>query len=137
MKNDQRQKQTWLNALTEAAKQQHFELPAFNVSGMGALRSVTTFGNRFVTLKRLLRGAKSDFDGIVWALWQELDDQPILVAAFHDALELEVEHVGRTLTLLKGWLLDQWTADETKREVCKHPGVQTVKPPPDRVALAR
>jgi hypothetical protein len=134
-KNNPQQRRTWLSALTEAARQQHFELPAFDVAGMGALRSETTLGNRFATLKRHLRG-KTDFDGVVWALWQQAGDTPMLVAAFRDALEPEDVQVGMTLNLLKGWLVDQWTVDDTRRTVGEHPGVQTVKAATDFVAVA-
>jgi len=134
--NDGRQKQTWLSALAEAAKEQGFELPTYDVYGMGSLRSVTTLGNRFVTLKRLLRRGKSEFDGVEWALWQQLDEQPLLVACFRDALEPKHESVELTLKLVKGWLVDEWSADETRRAVAGNPGTQSVQPPPVGVAVA-
>src|SRR5262245_24020231 len=106
--NDEVRAQTWLAALTAAAKQQQFELPAFNVYGMGSLRSETTLGNRFITLKRILRGGKSDFDGVEWALWHQVNEHPSLVAVFRDPLNPEDQRVRLTLGLLKGWLLDEW-----------------------------
>lgn len=135
--NNEGKHSTWLKALGEAARQQQFELPAFAASGMGALRSETTLGNRFATLKRLLRGAKWDFDGVEWALWQQVEDHPLLVAAFRDALEPKDEPVRLTLMILKGWLVDQWSADDAKRAVNGHPGVQAVKSPPIGVPVAQ
>lgn len=122
-------KPTWLKALAEAARQQQFELPAFAATGMGALRSETTLGNRFATLKRLFRGGKSDFDGVEWALWQQVEDHPLLVAAFRDALEPQDEPVRLTLMILKGWLVDQWSADDAKQAVNEHPRGQRVEAP--------
>lgn len=134
--NDKRQRQNWLNALNEVARQHGIDLPAFEVSGMGTARSATLH-NRFVTMKRMLPGSKSSFDGVQWALWQQPADTPLLVAAFRDAIEPEEESVERTLTIIKGWLVDQWTTDDTKRAVSKHPGAQAVKTPAEFVASAQ
>lgn len=112
------------------------ELPAFEIPGMGTVRTVTLH-NRFMTMKRILPGSKSSFDGVQWALWQQPADIPLLVAAFRDVVQPEEESVGRTLAILKGWLVDQWTTDETKQAVAKHPGAQAVKTPADFVALAQ
>jgi len=124
--------QTWLKVLAEAANRQHFEFPAFDTFGMGALRSAMTSDSRFVTIKRLLPNKKSDFDGVEWALWQQLDDQPVLVAVFRDLREPDEVSLGLTLTLLKGWLVDQWEVAETKRKVSEHPRVGTIKVPVNR-----
>jgi hypothetical protein len=130
---DQSQQQTWLSAIAEAAKLQRLELPAFDQYGMGALRSATTATGRFVTLKRVLgSAAKAKGDGVEWALWHQPDGLPVLVAAFRDPLEPEHERVALTLPLLKGWFVDQWSPDEAKGAVSKHPGVQPVKDPPAR-----
>ena len=128
---DQSQQQTWLSALAEGAKLQQLELPPFDGYGMGALRSATTASGRFVTLKRRIgRAVQAEVDGVEWVLWHQPDDVPVLVAAFRDPLEPEQGSVAATLSLLKGWLLDQWTPDEAKGAVSKHPGAQPVKDPP-------
>jgi len=124
--------QTWLKALAEAASQQQFEFPAFGSFGMGALRSTTTSDHRFVTVKRLLPNKKSEFDGVEWALWQQLDDQPLLVAVFRDAREPDELSLGLTLTLLKGWLADGWAVAETKQKVSEHPRVCAIRFPVER-----
>jgi len=132
---DRSQQQTWLCAIAEAAKRQHLELPPFDGYGMGALRSAMTASGRFVTLRRRIgRAARAEFDGVEWALWNQPDDLPVLVAAFRDQLEPEHESVAATLSLLKGWLVDQWTPEHAKGAVSKHPGAQTVKDPPPRSA---
>jgi hypothetical protein len=132
---DRPQQQTWLGAIAEAAKHQGLELPPFDGFGMGTLRSATTASGRFVTLKRLLGpAAKAKGDGVEWALWHRPDGLPVLVAAFRDPLEPEKESIAVTLSLLKGWLVDQWTPDEAKGAVGKHPGVQEIKEPHHRFA---
>ena len=115
--------QSWLKALAQAASQQQFEFPAFDSFGMGALRSTMTSDHRFVTVKRVLPNKKSDFDGIEWAHWQQLDEQPILVAVFRDAREPDEASLALTLTLLKGWLVDRWEVEEFKQRVNSHPRV--------------
>jgi hypothetical protein len=130
---DRSQQQTWLGAIAEAAKLQRLELPSFDGYGMGALRSAKTVRGRFVTLKRLLGpAAQAKGDGVEWALWHQPDDLPVLVAVFRDPLEPAKESVAVTLSLLKGWLVDQWTPDEAKQAVSTHPRVQVVKEPPLR-----
>ena len=62
------------------------------------------------------------------------DDVPVLVAAFRDQLEPEHESVAATLSLLKGWLVDQWTPEQAKEAVSKHPRAQPVKNPPPKSA---
>ena len=132
---DRSQRQTWLSAIAEAAKHQQLELPPFDAFGMGALRSATTASGRFATLgRRIGRGARAEFDGVEWALWHQPDDVPVLVAAFRDQLEPEHESVVATLSLLKGWLVDQWTPEQAKEAVSKHPRAQPVKNPPAKSA---
>jgi hypothetical protein len=126
---------TWLSAIAEAAKGERLPLPAFEAYGMGAMRSATTASGRFATLKRRLGpSVKAERDGVEWALWHQPDDLPVLVAAFRDPLEPDQESISATLALLKGWLVDEWTPDEAKRTVSKHPEAQVVKEPPPRFA---
>lgn len=130
--------QTWLNALAEAAKLQGLELPRFDEWGMGALRSSTTASGRFVTLKRRIGdAAKDESEGVEWALWHQLDDLPVPVAAFRDPLEPDHDSVVAALSLLKGWLVDGWAPDEAKNNVAKHLGAQPVKSPPTRTATTQ
>ncbi|HVA51226.1 MAG TPA: hypothetical protein VNH11_33095 [Pirellulales bacterium] len=133
---DRSPRKTWLGAIAEAATLQRIELPAFDRYGMGAVRSTTTANGRFVTLKRRIGTAANTEGGVEWALWHQPDDYPVLVAAFRDRRQPAEESVGATLSLLKGWLVDQWTPDEAKGAVRKHPGAQPVKDPPPRLADA-
>ncbi len=128
---DRAQRRTWLSALAEAARLQQVNLPSFDGYGMGALRSATTASGRFVTLKRRLVPAdKAEVEGVEWALWRQQDDRSVLVAAFREPLEPNQENVTTTLALLKGWLVDEWTPDEAKGAVGKHPRSQAIKEPP-------
>ncbi len=127
---DRSQQQTWLSAIAETAKRQQVELPLFDQYGMGALRCATTATGRFVTLKRRKPSPKADGDGVEWAFWHQRDDLPVLIAAFRDALDPKPESVAATFSLLKGWLLDEWTPEQAKRSVSKHPGVQPAQDPP-------
>lgn len=130
---DRPRQQTWLGALAEAAQHQRVSLPPFTEYGMGALRSAVIASGRFVTLKRLVgRAANAEVDGVEWALWHEPDDFPVVVAAFREPPEPNQESVVVTLSFLKGWLVDQWTADEAKKAVSKHPRAQPIKDPPPR-----
>lgn len=124
-------RKTWLNAIAAAAKLNGFELPPFDGYGMGALRSATTSSGRFVTLKRRMGcAAAAGGEGVEWALWHEPHGLPQLVAAFRDALDPEPKSVAATLSLIKGWLMDERMPDEMTDAVRKHPGSQTVKQPP-------
>jgi Zn-dependent peptidase ImmA (M78 family) len=129
---EQSPRQTWLSAMAETARREGFELPSFDGYGMGALRSGTTPGGRFVTLKRRMGRGPANEQGVEWGLWQEPDGLPVVVAVFRDALHPEPESVAVTLSLIKGWLVDQWTPDETKDRASKHPGFQAIKEPPPR-----
>jgi hypothetical protein len=127
---------TWLKAIAEAARLQRVELPSFDGFGMGTLRTATTANSRFATLKRRLgRGANVDVDGVEWALWRQIDDLPVLVAAFCEPLEPNQESVAATLSLLKGWLVDEWTPDQAKSAVNEQPGAKPVRDfPPHSVS---
>lgn len=133
--SDAAPRQTWLRAIADAARGQRIELPAFGQYGMGALRSATTASGRFATLKRRLEnGTTADDEGVEWALWQEAGELPEVIAAFGDRRWPADDTIATTFSLLKGWLVDQWTPDEAKRAVSKHPGARLVKPPPQVIA---
>src|SRR5262249_37192796 len=104
-RTDSLRRQTWLNAVAEAAKLQDVELPPFDEFGMGALRSTATRDGRFVTLKkRIAPRSSGESTGVEWALWHQVADRPVLVGAFRESLEPGPEGVATTLSLLKGWL---------------------------------
>jgi hypothetical protein len=129
--NDRSEKSTWLGAITEAAKLQGLTLPAFDGVGMGALRSEMTRSGRFITVKRRIAPAdQAEIDGVEWALWREQDDLTIPVAGFREPLRPSPENVGAVLAVLKGWLVDDWTPDEAKAAVSKHPRAFAIQEPP-------
>jgi len=125
---DRSRQSTWLGALAEAAKAQGIELPSFNGYGMGALRSTSTSWGRYVTLKRRFVPAdQAEVDGVEWTLWREQDGLPVPVAAFREPVQPKQENVTTALVLLKGWLVDGWTPEETKAAVLRHPRAQAVE----------
>jgi hypothetical protein len=82
--------------------------------------------------KRIAPAASGEADGTEWALWHQVEDRPVLVAAFRESLEPGPEGVAVTLSLLKGWLVDEWTPVEAKGAIGKHPGAQAIVEPPPR-----
>src|SRR6516225_8639230 len=121
------QQKAWLRALAETAKEQGISLPPFTGHGMGGARSAKGADGRFITFKRRLVSAdQAKIDGVEWTLWLEQDDLPAPVAAFRVPLDPNQENVLETLSLVKGWLLDQWTPDEARLVVGQHPGARLV-----------
>jgi len=112
--------QSWLKAVSEAAKAKGVVLPSFTGHAMGCARSASIGNGRFVTFKRrLVSEAQADVDGIEWTLWLEQNDLPAPVAVFREAQHANREIVQTALSLLKGWLVDGWTPDEAKAAVAK------------------
>lgn len=106
-------------------------MPAFNVNGMGGARTTPDSDGRFITFKRrLVSIAQAEIDGVEWALWRMQDDLPKRVAAFREPLHPTPESIGLVITLLRGWLVDQWSPEKAQAEIGKHPRVQTVDEPP-------
>lgn len=115
--------ESWLKAIADAASEQHLTLPPFTGGGMGTARSSTVAGGRFVTFKRRLVPAdQAESDGVEWTLWLEKDETPVPIAAFRQPLWPKREEVAATLFFLKGWLCDEWTQDDAKAKVNRHPG---------------
>lgn len=129
--SDAASRQTWLGAIADVARLQRVELPPFDQYGMGALRSATTAGGRFATLKCKIGGViNTDCEEVEWALWQMADDLPIAIAAFRERRWPNDGTIAATFSLLKGWLVDQWSPDEAKRAVGNHPGALIIQAPP-------
>jgi len=127
MMTEKPRQESWLSAITEAARQHGYALPLFTVQGMGSARSLSAAGGRFITFKRrLVRAAEAEIDGVEWTLWIELNDLPMPVAAFREPLVPKQENVAVALSLFKGWLLDGWTPEEAKAAVSRHPRCQKV-----------
>jgi len=127
MMTEKPRQESWLSAITEAARQHGYALPLFTGQGMGSARSLSAAGGRFITFKRrLVRAAEAEIDGVEWTLWIELNELPMPVAAFREPLMPKQENVAAALSLFKGWLLDGWTPEEAKAAVSRHPRCQKV-----------
>jgi len=116
----------WLRSIAQAAKEQGVPLPSFTGHSMGTARCHSAGTGRFVTFKRrFVPVEQAVIDGVEWSLWDEQDEQPILVATFREPAEPKPENVSSTLVFLTGWLVHGWTPEEARTAVSKHPRVQT------------
>jgi len=113
-----KQKLSWLAAIWEAAAEQHVQLPPFTDRGMGSAICRNARRGRFVSLKRrLVPVQEAAIDGVEWALWSEEQEQPVPVVVFREPLNPTEEQVAFILSALKGWLIDDWTAETAKQRV--------------------
>ena len=109
---------SWLKALADAAAARQITLPAFTPRGMGTARTAPVADGRFVTFKRrLVSEAEADVDGVEWTFWREVTGLPQPVAAFREPQHPQPEGVAAILALITGWLIEGWTADDTKAAV--------------------
>ncbi len=123
--------QSWLRAFAEAAKVRGVSLPSFTGHAMGGAGTARVEGGKFITFKRRMVPAdRAGVEGVEWTLWREQDDLPVAVAAFREPLEPTEDDVNRVLSIFKGWLVDDWAANEAKAVVSTHPRVQPVPAPP-------
>ena len=126
---------TWLRAINEAANEHSIKLPPFARQAMGVARSEQMPNGRFVTLKRrLVPATEAVNDGMEWTLWRTDGDLPIPEVAFRQPLHPSQEAVNHVLRILKGWLLDNSTVDETKATVVVQPRIGT--PPNSDLAMS-
>ncbi len=115
------QKPSWLKAIKDAANLQHIPLPLFKDAGMGSALCRAASGGRFVSFKRRLVSAKdANNDGVEWTLWLEEDDLPRMIAGFREPLTPAADRVAAVLSILKGWLLDQWTIETAEQVGANH-----------------
>jgi hypothetical protein len=71
---------------------------------------------RFVSFKRRLVNAnEARNDGVHWTLWLEEDDVPNIVASFREPLLPTPQRVAATLSILQGWLIDEWTVEKAQQ----------------------
>ena len=116
---------SWLAALGEAATEQGFAWPGFDVFAMGTARSDKTSSGRYLTLKDLY-SPDPDRRGVRWGFWRENGDVPVLVAAFVSTADPTPEGVANSLPLFRGWLAENWTPEQTKANIGRHPGAVSV-----------
>lgn len=118
---DSLRKRSWLRAIREAAREQQVPLPAFSDCGMGTAicRSVTN--RRFVSFKRrLVSAADAPNDGVEWTLWLQKEDHPTSVAVFREPLAAPPERVAAVLSILRGWLIDDWPVETAEQFAAGH-----------------
>jgi hypothetical protein len=116
-KNNSRQELSWVSAILAAATQQHVELPPSTDRGMGSVIWRSAGRGRSASVKRRLVAASAAADeGVEWALWSEDEDPPTRIVAFREPLHPTREQVAFVLSALKGWLLEEWTAEMAKEQ---------------------
>lgn len=104
----------WMEAVAEAARAQRVDLPALSDQGMGVARSEITASGRFATLKRrLVRVKNVSRDAMEWTLWETRDDFPNPIASLREPVHPQWDEVQFVLSLLKSWLVEGRTSDET------------------------
>jgi hypothetical protein len=108
---------TWPTAVAEAALQQDVQLPEIAQQGMGSVLWRSAGGDRLVSFKRRFVAPSAAEDaGVEWTLWSEGDAVPTPVVTFRLPLRPAPNGAQFIVSILKGWLLDHWTADKAKAE---------------------
>jgi hypothetical protein len=119
---------SWLRSISQAAEAQHLSLPRITGLAMGSGRTATGSNGRFVTFKRrLVPDAQAELDGVEWGLWIDREEMPTRIAAFRESAVPTPQNVAVVLSLLRGWLLDEWTTEQAKAAVSAHPRSQPVE----------
>ncbi len=114
-------KTSWLRALADAASEAQIPLPEFSDRGMGSAICRSADGGRFVSMKRRFVPANQATQaGVEWGLWCEQDDEPIPVAAFREPLSPTPERVAFMLSVLRGWLLEDWNVAQAENAAASH-----------------
>src|SRR5579872_1101716 len=107
---------TWLQAIDDAAKERSINLPPFIRKPMGLAVTEPAGDGRFITVRyRLVPKAEAERDGIQWALRQEGNDS--LDLAFRQPPIPEKDAVVSILTILKGWILDNWSIERARDSI--------------------
>ena len=116
---------SWLRSISQAAEAQHLSLPRITGLAMGSARTPTDPNGRFVTFKRrLVPDAQADLDGVEWGLWIDREEMPTRIAAFRESAVPTPANVAVVLSLLRGWLVEEWTPEQAKAAVSAHPRSQ-------------
>ena len=118
---DLSKKTSWLRAIADAANEAQIQLPEFKDCGMGSAICRGTDGGRFVSVKRrFVPTSQAAQDGVEWGLWCEHEDESFPVAVFREPLSPTPERVAFMLAVLKGWLVDRWTVEQTEIAAAQH-----------------
>jgi hypothetical protein len=114
--NDRQQSLSWTEAFQQAAAERNIQLPPCTSPRMGNPIWRNQGGDRFVSMKRRFVSAnEAATNGIEWTLWTEEDDRPLPVAAFRESVNPRPDRVEFLLTVLNGWLFEQWTSEKLKQ----------------------
>jgi hypothetical protein len=118
MTNATAPKLSWFQAIKDATSQWKIPLPSFTNAAMGSATCRDYRTGRFVTFRhRLIPNAETLNDGIQWTLWTEKDDHPELILSFRERIHPSHDDVAKVLSILKGWLIDNLTLEQTKQLV--------------------
>ena len=118
---DLSKKPSWLRAIADAANEAQIQLPEFKDRGMGSAICRSLDGDRFVSVKRrFVPASQAAKDGVEWGLWCEQEDESCPVAVFREPLSPTPERVAFMLSVLKGWLVDRWTVEQTESAAATH-----------------
>lgn len=116
--NNVPRRESWLRAIAETAREANVPFPQFAGHAMGTARTEPVAGGRFVTFKRrLVSTQQAEIDGIEWALWQDRNTEPELLAYFRVPVLPTRDDVGHAFSLLKGWLVDGLTPHAMREAV--------------------
>jgi hypothetical protein len=120
--NDQLPIKSWPAAVVEASRALDVQLPNVVQQGMGCVLWRNSAGNRLVSFKRrFVARSAADDAGVEWTLWHEKNDDPSAVFTFREPLQPTRERAEFVVSVLKGWLLDNWSDEVARSEVEKQP----------------
>src|SRR5271154_7008467 len=108
--SDASPKTTWPSVIAEAAKAAGIALPQATQRGMGSVLWRNSAGNRFVSFRPLLGRPPDPKNARAhWSLWHDENDRPRSVLVFHVPLRPTSELAPQVASVLRGWLLDEWS----------------------------
>ncbi len=115
---DQPIHRSWISAINTTAAREHISLPQVTDYGMGSLLWRDDGSDRLVSFtRRLVPLSEAESNGVEWSFWSSADSMPACEASFRDALYPTEAKVNAVLSLMKGWLLDKWTAEDARKVV--------------------
>lgn len=116
--SDPSPKTTWPAVIAEAATAAGTSLPQATQRGMGSVLWRNPAGDRFVSFRPLLGMPPDPKNARArWALWHDEKDRPRSVLVFHLPLRPVSELTPQVASVLRGWLLDQWTDQAAEQHV--------------------
>jgi hypothetical protein len=109
-------KMTWPAVIAEATKAAG--LPQAAQRGMGSVIWRNVARDRFISFRPLLgKPPDSKNARALWSLWHDENDQPRSVLVFQVPLRPDTKLTSQVVSVLKGWLLDQWSDQTAEQHV--------------------